>query len=89
EASFSGAIVITTRNGGVEQFIKNEVTGFVLQERTLNSFLVAIMRFSQKDEELNLFAMKSSNKVRMQLDLEINFKKIDSYFKARYNNERN
>lgn len=89
EASFSGAIVVTTRNGGVEQFIKNEVTGFVLKERTLNSFMVAIMKLSQKDEELNLFAIESSKKVRIQLDLDINFKKIDSYFKARYNNKRN
>lgn len=79
EAAFAGVIIITTRNGGVEQYVTDMETGFVLEQRTCDAFARKIKEVAAKGDALYEFSIISNEKIRKQLDLQKNFIRLDEY----------
>jgi Glycosyltransferase len=88
EAAFCGEVIITTKNGGVEQYVKDGETGFILRERTRDSFISAIMHFSQNEKLYDSFSTKSSASIKENLDFEKNLFSMDTFLSAKYRNLR-
>lgn len=79
EAAFAGEIILTTKNGGVEQYIKNGITGYLIDEISSDAFSNAIRQVLSKEESLATFSRKSSLLIKQQLDLHDNFIRFNDF----------
>lgn len=86
EAAFAGGIVLTTKNGGVEQYIKDNVTGFVFSDRTEDDFQYLIYKLVERKDFLSDFSKDSSKYIVNLLDLENNFNRLNDYLNHKITN---
>lgn len=73
EAAFAGEIVLTTKNGGVEQYIENGINGFIIPDKTSEGFVDIIYNMLEQEPHLAEFSRASSRSIKTKLDLESNF----------------
>jgi glycosyltransferase involved in cell wall biosynthesis len=76
EAAFAGEIVLTTKNGGVEQYIENGENGFIIPGKNSDAFVQIIYDIVAQEPYLAEFSRTSSHSIGNKLNLDLNFNKL-------------
>ncbi|MBT1803245.1 glycosyltransferase family 4 protein [Enterobacter hormaechei] len=76
EAAFAGEIVLSTKNGGVEQYIQHGVNGFLIPAKDSDAFVQIIFDMIKKESSLADFSRVSSKSIVSMLNLDVNFEKL-------------
>ncbi len=81
ESICSGTPVIGINQNGIKEIVKNNIDG-VLADNTVENVAEAIEKCLSKTNFLNKLTRNISQKIRMELDTEIQLKKLYSFFLA-------
>lgn len=76
EAAFAGEIVLSTKNGGVEQYIEHGKNGFLIPSKDSDAFVKIIFDMIKKESSLADFSRVSSKSIVSMLNLDLNFEKL-------------
>ncbi|MEI9651341.1 glycosyltransferase family 4 protein [Enterobacter ludwigii] len=79
EAAFAGEIVLSTKNGGVEQYIQHGKNGFLIPEKNSDAFVQIINAMIEHEPYLAEFSKVSSKSIASMLNLDLNFHKLLSF----------
>lgn len=76
EAAFAGEIVLSTKNGGVEQYVQHEINGFLIPAKDSDAFAQIILDMIKKESCLADFSRVGSKSIVSMLNLDLNFEKL-------------
>lgn len=78
EAMASGAVVVSTRHGGITDAVEHGVTGLLVNEKDLNGYATAIRRLLDDDSLRGSMAEKGRERARKYFDSDMLLQKLES-----------